>query len=115
MILPLVLIVAMSWIVFWISPEMAATQISVSVTSMLTLIAYRFMVDALVPRVSYLTRLDLFILGATLLVFFTLIQAVGATKLAKEGRLPLAEMIDRRCRIIVPVVFVGWFFWSLVL
>lgn len=114
MILPLVLIVAMSWIVFWISPELAAIQVSVSVTSMLTLIAYRFMVDALVPRVSYLTRLDLFILGATLLVFFTLIQAVGTAKLAKQGRLPLAERLDRGCRVIVPVIFVGWFFWSLV-
>jgi hypothetical protein len=114
MILPLVLIVAMSWIVFWISPEMAAVQVSVSVTSMLTLIAYRFMVDALVPRVSYLTRLDFFILGATLLVFFTLIQAVATAKIAKQGRLPLAEKLDRWCRVLAPAIFIAWFFWSLV-
>ena len=66
--LPLLLIVMMSWIVFWIDPKEMGTQVSVSVTSMLTLIAYRFRVGSSVPRVSYLTKLDLFILAATLLV-----------------------------------------------
>src|SRR6266571_367887 len=41
-ILPLILIVIMSWTVFWIDPTNANSQISVAVTSMLTLIAYRF-------------------------------------------------------------------------
>ena len=41
-IFPLVLIVMMSWMVFWIDPSLVATQISVSVTAMLTMIAYRF-------------------------------------------------------------------------
>ncbi len=44
LVVPLVLIVAMSSIVFWINPQQSGTQINVSVTSMLTLIAYRFMV-----------------------------------------------------------------------
>ena len=37
-ILPLVLIVFMSWTVFWIDPTLGSSQISVAVTSMLTLI-----------------------------------------------------------------------------
>jgi hypothetical protein len=36
---------------------------------MLTLIAYRFSIGELVPKVAYLTRLDYFILGSTLMVF----------------------------------------------
>jgi len=40
----------------------------VGATAVLTLIAYRFTLDSLIPRVSYLTRLDIFILGATVLV-----------------------------------------------
>lgn len=115
MILPLVLIVSMSWIVFWISPQLAAAQVSVAVTSMLTLIAYRFMIDALVPRVSYLTRLDHFILGAMLLVFITLIEAVVTIHFAASDRLPLAMKIDRSCRLIMPAAFVGLIIWSLVL
>ena len=44
-ILPLIFIVAMSWVVFWIDPE-SGTRVSVSVTAMLTLIAYRFAVGS---------------------------------------------------------------------
>ena len=49
-IIPLVLIVAMSWIVFWIDPAESGTQIGVSTTAMLTLIAFRFTIDGLVPK-----------------------------------------------------------------
>jgi hypothetical protein len=106
-ILPLILIVAMSWIVFWISPELMSSQISVAVTSMLTLIAYRFMVDGLVPRVSYFTRLDLFIMGGTLLVFLTLIIAVWTGVLARTERSESADRIDLVCRIAFPVLSVA--------
>lgn len=114
-LLPLVLISAMSWVVFWVAPEQAATKISVSITSMLTLIANRFMVDALVPRVSYLTRLDLFILGATVLVFVNLILAVTASVLAAQKQPERARTIDSRCRIALPVIFTAWAVWSLAL
>ena len=69
-ILPLVLIVIMSWAGFWIDPVNANSQISVAVTSMLTLIAYRYAVDSQLPRLPYMTRIDLFFLVSTLLVFF---------------------------------------------
>lgn len=114
-ILPLVLISAMSWVVFWVAPEQAATKISVSITSMLTLIANRFMVDALVPRVSYLTRLDLFILGATVLVFSNLVLAVTSSVLANQKQAERARAIDSRCRIALPVIFTAWAVWSLAL
>ncbi|MGJ8672855.1 hypothetical protein [Rubritalea sp.] len=104
-ILPLFLIVAMSWIVFWIDPEQAGTQIGVATTSMLTLIAYRFSIDSLVPAVSYLTRMDTFILSSTLLVFATLGEAVLTSVLTKHGKAKLATRIDKWCRLIVPAGF----------
>lgn len=104
-IIPLLLIVAMSWAVFWIEPADASTQMGVSVTAMLTLIAYRFAVDADVPKLPYLTRLDAFILMGSLMVFLSLIEVVITSKFANRGRLPLAQAIDRKCRWIFPVVF----------
>jgi neurotransmitter-gated ion-channel len=70
-ILPLVLIVMMSWSVFWTEPTNSNTQFSIAVTSMLTLIAYRYAVDTQLPRLPYMTRLDVFFLISTLLVFFS--------------------------------------------
>ena len=104
-IIPLILIVAMSWIIFWIDPDQSATQIGVATTSMLTLIAYRFMVGGAVPPVPYLTRMDYFILASTLIVFATLLQAVGTSVMAKAGRLTLARRIDKASRLIFPSIF----------
>jgi hypothetical protein len=105
-ILPLILIVGMSWIVFWIHPSQSGTQISLAVTSMLTLIAYRFTIDLLVPRVSYMTRMDKFILLATILVFLTLIQANLTGRLYAKNKITVAENIDKLCRIFFPVIFI---------
>jgi hypothetical protein len=105
-IVPLILIVMMSWAVFWIEPTDANTQMAVAVTAMLTLIAYRFAVDADVPKLPYLTRLDRFILMSSLLVFLSLIEVVTTTKFANRNRLPLALRVDRYCRWIFPVIFV---------
>jgi hypothetical protein len=104
-ILPLVLIVMMSWAVFWIDPSTSNSQISVAVTSMLTLIAYRFAVDSQLPRLPYMTRLDAFILMGTVLIFFSLIEVITTTILETKHRARLAKTIDRCCRLIFPAIF----------
>ncbi len=104
-ILPLILIVIMSWTVFWIDPINASSQISVAVTSMLTLIAYRFAVDSQLPRLPYMTRLDAFILASTLLVFLSLIEVLITTILDNNQQAERAKKIDRYCRAIFPVIF----------
>ena len=105
-IVPLVLIVAMSWVVFWIDPKESGTQISVAITTMLTLIAYRFALGVDLPKVDYMTRLDFFILGSTVLIFATLLQAVITTSLARSGKLFEAREVDIWCRWLFPGGFV---------
>ena len=104
-ILPLVLIVMMSWTVFWIDPSTSNSQISVAVTSMLTLIAYRFAVDSQLPRLPYMTRLDALFLTSTLLVFFSLIEVLATTILDNNQQTERAKTLDRWCRVIFPVIF----------
>ena len=106
-ILPLLMIVAMSWIVFWVDPREAGTQISVAITTMLTLIAYRFAVGADLPKVSYMTRMDFFILISTVLVFATLIEVVVTSTLAKKNKLNRAQKIDQWARWLVPSGFIA--------
>jgi hypothetical protein len=105
-ILPLVLIVMMSWAVFWIDPATSNSQISVAVTSMLTLIAYRFAVDTQLPRLPYMTRLDALFLTSTLLVFFSLIEVLVTTVLDNNQQTERAKKLDRYCRVIFPAIFV---------
>jgi len=105
-IIPLILIVMMSWTVFWIDPAEAGTQIGVATTSMLTLIAFRFATDSGLPKISYLTRLDTFIMASTVLVFLSLFEVVLTSKMAKSGRHERALRFDRWSRILFPGAFV---------
>jgi hypothetical protein len=104
-VMPLFLIVMMSWGVFWIDPENSGTQIGIASTSMLTLIAYRFSIDALVPKVSYTTRLDEFIFMSSLIVFLALTQAIATSRLVHVNKGSTARTVDKMCRIVFPIVF----------
>ncbi len=103
-ILPLAIIVFMSWLVFWIDPTQFGPQIGLSATAVLTLIAYRFLLGSLVPRVSYLTRLDVFIMGATILVFLGMVEAVASARIAQSNE-KQARRLDRLSRVLFPSAF----------
>src|ERR1043166_7045167 len=102
---PLVLIVFMSWAVFWLDPIHSNSQINIAIPSMLTLIAYRFAIDNQLPRLPYMTRLDAFILMGTVLVFISLIEVITTTILETKHRVGLSKTIDRWCRVIFPAIF----------
>ena len=72
---------------------------------MLTLIAYRFTVDLLVPKVSYMTRLDEFILGSTFLVFLSLLQVILTSFLMRHGKETLSLRVDLLSRFVFPALF----------
>ncbi|MCJ7540012.1 MAG: hypothetical protein MUO88_10165, partial [Desulfobacterales bacterium] len=93
-IIPLVVIVVMAWGAFYIAPTNAGAQIGIATSSMLTLIAYRFMLGNLIPRLPYMTRLDYFLLGSTILVFLTLVEVIITTNLALRQREKIALAID---------------------
>jgi hypothetical protein len=108
------IIVFMSWVVFWISPEHVGPRLSVAVTSMLTLVAYRFLLGQGLPPVSYLTRLDYFLLGSTILVFIALIQVALTSAMDGEGDRSRGVAINRLSRWVFPTFFLALFaglFW----
>lgn len=108
---PLTLIVAMSWSVFWLHPARFGPQIGLSATSMLTLIAFLFATQAIVPRLNYLTIMDKFLLGSTILVFLALVEAVMTAYFIAKEREALAVRMDRLCRMIFPAAFAALIFW----
>jgi hypothetical protein len=113
-VLPLCLIVAMSWSVFWIHSSQLGAQMEVSSAAVLTLIAFQLSFTDVLPAVSYLTRLDKFVLMSTVLVFLALAESVWTSWLARADRLELAENIDRKCRYGFPLAFalMAFYFWS---
>jgi hypothetical protein len=107
LIVPLLLVVMMSWAVFWMAPIHVAPRVGLAATAMLTLIAYRFALGALLPPIAYLTRMDIFLVFASVLVFAALAVAVVVTYVADHGREDLAHKITRVARWLSPLLFVG--------
>lgn len=105
MCVPLVFIVLMAWMVFWIDPSLIPSQIALSTASVFSLIAFRFSIRLSLPAVSYMTRIDQFVLGCTVLVFLALGQAVMTGRLAKQGREVLARRLDQWGRWIYLAAF----------
>ncbi|MEM7364899.1 MAG: hypothetical protein AAF525_12820 [Pseudomonadota bacterium] len=104
-VLPLTLIVAMSWSVFWIHSNQLGAQMEVSSAAVLTLIAFQMSFTDVLPAVSYLTRLDVFVLTSTVLVFLALAESVWTSWLARNEEVERAERIDRQSRYVFPAAF----------
>jgi len=109
---PLSLIVMMSWAVFWINPKHLAPQIGIATSAVFTLIAFQFSLGYTLPRISYLTQADVFVMGSMTLVFLAFGEAVLTGRLADKERLTLAQRIDRQARWLFPLAFVAVISWS---
>jgi len=106
-IVPLCLIVMMSWVVFWINPEQVSNQLSVAVTTVLTLIAYHIALSGRLPEIPYLTHMDKFLFSSTVLVFMALIEVVITSHLSSTNQLKLALRIDLTARWAFPLLFIS--------
>ena len=101
------IIVSMAWLVFWIPPASINPRISVSVTSMLTLIAHRFVIKGELPNLPYLTTMDYFLLGSTLMVLLGLIEVVIVLRVGSRGNDAKAQRLNRFFRWSYPLPFLG--------
>ena len=105
MFLPMSLIVFMSWTAFWIQPNVVPPRIAISTASIFSLIAFGFSIRLSLPRVSYVTRADLFVIGCTLLVFLALGAAVIGSRWASADRLEQAVRLNAAIRWIYVALF----------
>jgi len=111
-VLPLTVVVVMSWSGFWIGREHVGVRIGVATSSILTLVAHRFVLANLLPRLPYMTHMDYFTVGCTLLVFLALILIVATSYFATDSRYDrYARKLDVVVRVFFPVVFLSLLFW----
>ncbi len=102
-LLPLLLVVMMTWVVFWLPLEFVPPRVGLAATSMLTLIAYRFAMSSVLPPIAYLTRLDVFMIGSSVLIFVALATAVAITYIAEQHTVEAAERVNRAARWLSPL------------
>ena len=107
--LPLLLVVAMSWIVFWVPVGKLEFQIGLGATAMLTTIAFTLSISSKLPDLSYLTILDKMLIWALSLVFLSMVEALMTGLLAASGRDRSARRLDLASRALFPLLLAaGW-------
>ena len=108
--LPLIPIVAAAWVVFWMHPKEFSSQISVGITAMLTVVAYRISIDSSLPPLNYMTRMDYFLLACQVFVFGAFIIVVGIHVLyvinTSQTR-AVAHRLTVQCRWLPAVLLAG--------
>ncbi|HQZ64615.1 MAG TPA: hypothetical protein PLY87_06045 [Planctomycetaceae bacterium] len=105
-VLPLTLIVMLSWSVFWMDRSSVGDRMSVSFVGILTAVAYQMTLGGIVPSISYVTLMNWFVNFSFLLMSATVVinlYVAAADKLEHQT----GDRIDRRCRWIFPLVFFG--------
>lgn len=116
-IAPLALIVMISWIVFWMKPVLHE-RLGVSLTALLTVVAFDFLTGDSLPKLSFTTRLDQFYNISYLFVALTIVITFLAWRAREqqeasdrdddvepEEREPPASNVDRVARWGVPPTY----------
>jgi hypothetical protein len=104
--LPLLLMVVVSWSVFWFDPPEVSSQVQIAVTTILTIIAFALAISLTLPRVPYLTFADAFFLTCYIFAFVTMVELTAVHIAYRNDRRETAARIRRVARWLVPAAFV---------
>lgn len=105
--LPLLLMVIVSWSVFWFDPSEASSQVTIAVTTILTIIAFALAISLTLPRVPYLTFADAFFLTCYVFAFIAMAELTAVHVSYRNERRKLAARIRHTARWLVPTAFIA--------
>lgn len=103
--IPLVLLVVISWSVFWMIGDGLADRMSISLTGLLTVVAYQFIISEDLPPVPYFTLMDSVLTFSFIIMITTIIESVFVNTLYLQHRQQLSIRIDHACRVAFPLVY----------
>jgi hypothetical protein len=106
-VLPLILIVLLSFSVFWMDRSSIGDRLSVSFIGILTAVAYQNMISDQMPHISYVTLMHGFLNFSFITMCATVVINLVVGAADKRGEFELGDRIDRRCRWGFPLAYFG--------
>ena len=105
-VIPLCLIVILSWSVFWMDRSSLGDRMSVSFVGILTAVAYQITLAGTLPHISYLTFMNGFLNISFLLMCATVVINLVVGAADRRGH-QHGDRIDRCCRWLFPLTYFG--------
>ncbi|XP_076468056.1 glycine receptor subunit alpha-4-like [Babylonia areolata] len=92
---PSILIVALSWVSFWLDVEAIPARVSLGVLTVLTLNTHGSTIQSALPKVSYIKAIDVWVVSSLIFVFAALLEFAYVNVLARRAdkELAMAEVL----------------------
>ena len=102
-VMPLALIVVLSFAVFWMDRSSLGDRISVSFIGILTGVTYQLVMSSSLPQIAYPTVMHAFLYLSFLVMCATVVINLLVGSMDKQQRFAAGDRIDQLCRWIFPV------------
>ena len=112
-IIPILLILMICWSVLWINPSELESRLTITIVCLLSLIAYNFVIDKDLPKLSYLTIMDYMILTSYIYAAIPNFISVASFKLCKTNP-SLCSLIESNGRKFGPLSYIIIIFLTVV-
>jgi hypothetical protein len=104
-LLPLTLLVAVSWAVFWFEPTNLQPLISTCLAVLISLVAFNIGVDFALPKMPYLTLIDVHALIGFAFVAAAVVVVAQAHRHVVNGQVERAVRLQKSCRVVFPILY----------
>jgi hypothetical protein len=107
-IVPLLLLVIISWVTFWLSHEEFKTkdQLQSAVSTLLIIVAFNITASSLLPRTDYITYIDALLFTCFAFVIIAIATIVGTHLLQINHSEQRALLVRRVAGVALPVAFI---------
>lgn len=106
-IIPLILLVIISWVTFWLSHEEFKTkdQLGSAVSTLLIIVAFNITASAVLPKTDYITYIDAILFTCFIFVVISIAAIVGIHLLHLNSSAPRALRVRRLAGFVLPAAF----------
>jgi hypothetical protein len=106
-IIPLLLLVIISWVTFWLSHEEFKTkdQLTSAVSTLLIIVAFNITATNMLPRTDYITYIDALLFTSFVFVILSIATIVGIHLLQIKRPEAPALMVRRIAGVLLPIAF----------
>ena len=103
--LPILIVLTISLSVLFINPIQLESRLTVGVVCFLALIAYTYIIDQDVPKLTYLTIMDYVILISYFFASIPIIQSIAAYSLS-ENNLENSIRFNQSSKTVIPIFYI---------
>jgi len=103
--IPSAVFVVLAWLSLFIPAESVPGRVGMGMTTLLTLTAMFSSVRQNVPRVSYISFLDIWMLMCMLFVFSCILEFIITTVFLRAGKKTHGDKFELLCKIFLPILF----------